>query len=435
MTDAAHRRIPIPLLLGVLALGVLDVASGDSAEPMAATPAEPTVIIDTPDAQPVLVRDASFMIAGTFGGHVNTVEVAIDSVDLGGALRGEAGGWRVPADRVSVTPGLHEITATAMGEGGTDTDQLWVFYEPNPAATFRLVLMPETATYGPTESADDPRLLSFGPGFGDNFTVELSVTAPSQLSVSTNTAISTGSSADVTVDVIDPTPGVYPIVVRGVGPNGDPQEVTHTITVTGPAPTSSTASGPEPVAILGDDFEGPNLWTTAVTASTNGSAAAVELSDGGGNPGGFRAMTHALPGTDDGDSNPTQITVLHLYDGGEWNPAIDGALSHINYSEDQIELEPPFAGAAIGAVFVVSQGGTDYIAFTNPDNAFSNTAWQTVRVTNLTPTDFLPAPGPDFSAAGAPMMFGYQRSNTSRSSGGITTQHGIDNWTVELFGR
>ena len=32
------------------------------------------------------------------------------------------------------------------------------------------------------------------------------------------------------------------------------------------------------------------------------------------------------------------------------------------------------------------------------------------------------------------MTFGHLRANTGRSSAGITTQHGIDNWTVELIG-
>lgn len=47
----------------------------------------------------------------------------------------------------------------------------------------------------------------------------------------------------------------------------------------------------------------------------------------GGNPGSQRRMTHLLPGTDDGDNNPTQITVVHVFTGGGWDPTIDGALT------------------------------------------------------------------------------------------------------------
>ena len=148
---------------------------------------------------------------------------------------------------------------------------------------------------------------------------------------------------------------------------------------------------------------------------------------------GQRRTAHLLPGTDDGENNPTQITVLHVFTGGGWDPSTDGALASVDYSEDQIEFEPPFEGAAIGALFVIVQDGTTYNTSINENNAYSNTSWQTTSVDGLTPADFSPAPGPDFSAGGAPMTFGYLRSNTNRGTE-ITTQHGIDNWTVELIG-
>ena len=251
--------------------------------------------------------------------------------------------------------------------------------------------------------------------------------------------ITTGSSTDLTVDIVDPVPGVYSVVVRGVGENGDVQEATHTVTITDPPPTTqapattTTVVDTSPTSVLFDDFEGPDQWTATVTGTTNGSSATAELA-GGGNPGTLRRMTHELPGTDDGDNSLTQISVLHLYNGGLWDPAVDGPLARLNYSEDQIEFEPPFEGAAIETLFVIVQNGTTYIAFINENNAYSNTTWQTTRVEGLTPDDFLPAPGPNFSAGGGPMTFGYQRGNTSRSTVGIITQHGIDNWTVELFG-
>ena len=38
----------------------------------------------------------------------------------------------------------------------------------------------------------------------------------------------------------------------------------------------------------------------------------------------------------------------------------DGGLATIDYSEDQIMFDPPFDGAAVGALFVVVQGGSTY---------------------------------------------------------------------------
>ena len=143
-------------------------------------------------------------------------------------------------------------------------------------------------------------------------------------------------------------------------------------------------------------------------------------------------MTHVLPGTTDGEGNPTTISVLHLFTGGGWDPAVDGPLESVSVAEDQIERDPPFPGAAIGAAIVVVQDGTTFTASIVEGNAFTNTEWRTVRVDGLIPADFSPAPGPDFSATGGAMSFGFLRSNTHRGSGGIVTQHGLDNWTVEL---
>ena len=252
--------------------------------------------------------------------------------------------------------------------------------------------------------------------------LNLTVESPPQLDASLfNDSFDTGKATDLSVDIVDPTPGVYPIVVHAVGEDGSVGEAIHTVTITGAA-----------ARVLFDGFEGPDQWTATVTASSNGSDGTAEPTDGG-NPGSQRRMTHLLPGTDDGDNNPTQITVVHVFTGGGWDPATDGALTSLNYSVDQIEHEPPFDGAAIGTLFVIIQNGTTYTTSINDNNAYSNTTWKTVRVDGLTPADFSPAPGPDFSATGAPITFGYLRSNTTRSPAGLTTQHGIGNWTVELF--
>ncbi|MGI9646012.1 MAG: hypothetical protein ACR2O6_11955 [Ilumatobacteraceae bacterium] len=435
-------RTAVFISAAALALAACPDDDGGSSEDVVA---EPSVFIDVPDSSEVIVREPSFEIGGGLGGSVTTITVAIDGGSVGPATRADnVDEWRFGASRFSIAPGLHEITVTATGDGGTANDSLWIYYEPDAATMFQLAVVPDAATYPSDEGfPDDPRLLIFGPGFGDQITLDLTAESPPEIRATTNPRLSTGSLASLDVDFDDPPPGTYPIVVRGVSDSGEAHEATHTVTITGPPPPTDPPPATEPptepstvarTVVLADDFEGADLWTATVTASTNGSQASAELA-GGGNPGGHRRMAHVLPGTDDGENNPTQVTVHHIFTGGGWDPATDGPLARINYAEDQIEYEPPFEGAAIGALFLVVQDGTTYSATINENNAYTNTTWQTTRVDGLTPADFSPEPGPDFSAGGAPMTFGYLRANTSRSGGaGIVTQHGIDNWAVELIG-
>ncbi len=435
MTRTRPRSISWPLALAVIALAVLDSASGDSASPPATEP-PPSIRITQPDDQ-AIERTGSFEIAGDFAGSATTIEVFADGELLGPALRGdESFDWRLPARDVDLADGLHRITAIATGEGGESRPAtIWVFVDP--ALPFEVAVVPEEASYLPGEDEDDPQLLLLG----NDVNLTLRATGTPGVEADVAETLSTGVDARLRVDIRTETPGVYPVTVRAEDDAGNVREATHTITIVGPPPTTAAptttttirAAPAGPVRALFDDFEGADMWTTSVQLTTNGSTHTAALA-GGGNPGGQRRMTHVMPGTDDGENNPTQIAVVHTFTGGGWDPSTDGPLAHIDYAEDQIEYEPPFDGAAIGTRFVVNQGGTVYQAQINPpNNAFTNTGWQTVRVVLLTPEDFVPAPGPNFSADGAPMTFGYLRSNTSRGGREIVLQHGIDNWTVELF--
>ncbi len=431
---AELRRLP--LVLAVIALAVLDSASGDSANPPATEP-PPNIRITEPENHAIQAT-GSFDVAGDFAGSATEIEVFANGQLLGPALRGdEPFDWRLRAQRVNLSPGLHVITAVATGEGGESRPAtIEVLVDAN--LTFDVRVDPEAASYLPGEDEDDPRLLLLG----NDVDLRLSVTAPPGIDASVTETLGTGADARLRVNIVTEEPGTYPVTVRAEDEDGNAREATHTITIIGPPPattqpdpttTTRGAAPTGPVRVLFDDFEGADLWAATVGFTTNGSQHSATLA-GGGNPGGQRRMTHVMPGTEDGENNPTQIAVLHTFTGGGWDPATDGPLSHVDYAEDQIEFEPPFDGAAIGTRFAIVQGGVTYLAGINPpDNAYRNTDWQTARVVNLTPEDFVPAPGPDFSADGAPMTFGYQRSNTSRGGREIILQHGIDNWTVELF--
>ncbi len=53
-------------------------------------------------------------------------------------------------------------------------------------------------------------------------------------------------------------------------------------------------------------------------------------------------MTHVFPAAG-------SITVQHLYGDGSYNPQVEGAIDHINYSEWRIQFNPPTTNAAIGS--------------------------------------------------------------------------------------
>ncbi len=171
-----------------------------------------------------------------------------------------------------------------------------------------------------------------------------------------------------------------------------------------------------------DQFDSDAGWTATATTSGGSPTQSVSFQAAGGNPGGYRQMQHVFTGA-------SAIAVYHYYGTTTYDPSAQGAIDHINYYEDQIELNPPFAGAAVGTGFSLTQGGTRYnVILRPPSGAFTNTAWESTSRLNLTAADF---PGADFSATGGPITFGYFRSNTTGSSS-LTVTHGIDNWKVEI---
>jgi Divergent InlB B-repeat domain len=175
--------------------------------------------------------------------------------------------------------------------------------------------------------------------------------------------------------------------------------------------------------VIQDDFSSDAGWTTSLTANNGNVTQAVAVQASGGIPGGYRRMQHIFTGA-------SLMAVFHAYGAVTYNPSTQGVIDHINYSEDQIVIDPPFVGAAVGTGFTMTQGGIRYSIVMNPPGAaFTNLAWQKSSRVDLTAADF---PGIDFSAAGGPITFGYFRSNSNDGGGAITVTHGIDNFRVEV---
>ncbi len=168
-------------------------------------------------------------------------------------------------------------------------------------------------------------------------------------------------------------------------------------------------------------------WTMAVDFVSGGATAGAPAQVGTGNPGDAREMSNTLPAF-------SQIRALHIFNAASYDPSTQGAIASIDYSEDRIEVSPPFGGAAIGALFVLQQGTGTWYA--NYDISFSNLTWSTSSLTGLLSSDFNLLSGTgslDFSVSGAPMYFGVARSNSNTSqNSGYTTYNRLDNWFVTI---
>jgi hypothetical protein len=177
--------------------------------------------------------------------------------------------------------------------------------------------------------------------------------------------------------------------------------------------------------VLADSFDVGDRWDFRILAS-NGAATQLPITSAtGGDPGGFRRMEHRI----DGIGN---IQVFHRYTAAGYTPSSAGAIASLNYSEHRVLFDPPFVGAGVASGFALEQGGQVYtLAF----GGYTNLVWQRFERLAITPSDFSPAPGPDFSNDGAPIRFGFVRSNSNTSSGLQRIHHGIDNWRVEIVRR
>ncbi len=155
-----------------------------------------------------------------------------------------------------------------------------------------------------------------------------------------------------------------------------------------------------------------------------GSAQQV-LTGGAGDNGPARLTTNTAGSNASGSYNAS------IYTAFTYNPAVGGPLSGLSISIDAIYID---GLSAIGAV--VEQDGVIYLT----GNAINTPSWQTYTFTPgagdwflITPDGGAVTPGPDFSAAGAPMRFGFFTGNGT-SSGGVTyTNRGLnDNFAVSF---
>lgn len=164
-----------------------------------------------------------------------------------------------------------------------------------------------------------------------------------------------------------------------------------------------------------DGFFAPSNWGfETLVAGSGGTSSASQ--DDGGNPGATRLVSNAV--------NAPNGTVFGFSRYGTTNasryvPATMGAIATVDFRIDSIFFAG-IGGQGQGLMIGAKQGQVVYqAAYTTTGD--SSTAWVSHEAIGLTAADFLPllgtAPAIDFSAAGAPIRFGFIAGSSSTTVG------------------
>jgi hypothetical protein len=186
-------------------------------------------------------------------------------------------------------------------------------------------------------------------------------------------------------------------------------------------------------------FNNSDWSLTVVTNATGiGSTAQGFQVPTGGNPNEYREIRHQLIVT--GPPYNGAVFSFHLNNNAFYTPSTQGAISYIDYSEDDINfVDQPGDGQSAG--LLILQNGNYYRQqnplLVMPYSGYSS--WTTNPAPGLLAADFaevtlagvvIPSSNPDFSATGSIMQLGFHRGNSGNS--GYETDCGIDNWSVNI---
>lgn len=187
-------------------------------------------------------------------------------------------------------------------------------------------------------------------------------------------------------------------------------------------------------------------WSQSITAfSTLGETTSASQSVAGGNPGDYRRAITTVSGTND------RIEVFDGMSGATYDPSAQGAILSLDFAIDHQQ----FSGFGSGHQFGLGlrQNGNVYAIQTTASNLGSFGSWQAYGLLGVTETSTwgnylgvgngacpaagsaacFEASGPDFSASGSQIEFGFVYGMGNGSSPGPNTFiSGFDNWNVTL---
>ena len=178
-------------------------------------------------------------------------------------------------------------------------------------------------------------------------------------------------------------------------------------------------------------------WDYAVYTLGNGETQNYSQALSGGNPDSYLYIEDILPMAN------SSVFGVFLKKGATYDPAVNGPISSIDYSEDAIMFWGPLFGDGQASQLVVKQGNKIYAQTPYFTTQFSE--WTPLSRCGLTSADFalfdpnicdfIYTSNPDFSSTGDLLTFGLSRGNSSNYSGGYSLAGGIDNWKVTVYSK
>lgn len=197
-----------------------------------------------------------------------------------------------------------------------------------------------------------------------------------------------------------------------------------------------------PLVWQDDDWVAAGWSAVALSASppVNGPEHTVSQASEGGDPGAHRRIDYRVP------AGPTSLDLLHLRSDATYEPARQGEIYSI-----ELAMDCNIRAGSTGLVYWNDQSASP--AFEQAGRVYQprdwygtcRSAWRLFSMARLDAADFArqsgPACGsgercPDFSAAGAPLRFGFvTHVSTAPDSATAAFTQGIDNWKVTVWRR
>jgi hypothetical protein len=188
---------------------------------------------------------------------------------------------------------------------------------------------------------------------------------------------------------------------------------------------------PAQAVVIGDSAFSTSDWSEDIIFNTMSGAAnfAVAQQSSGGNSGSFRKTTHIYTG-------PGGMVLGHRMTSASYDPSTQGAIGTLDFGLDGLFISQAGGSvpSAVGLVSFVFQNNSWYSA---GFNVIVPTAgvWTSFASLGLVESDFAlrlgaGASGPDFSANGGVIQFGFGTTNGSCCGGQNTVVSGVDNFSV-----
>lgn len=186
-----------------------------------------------------------------------------------------------------------------------------------------------------------------------------------------------------------------------------------------------------------DGFFDPVDWSYEVRYDIGLSSVGASVSQmpTGGYPNAFQQMSYSMDWSGVQTYGSVYVIARHL--GFSYDPSAFGAISSVDYAEDQTRTSAAWSPAQVAGYSVLFQSGKVFLGtgFVFGPTDFN---WSERTTLGLTAADFVELDGmnvllgshPDFSATGSAINFGYARSNSYSFSS--TISHGIDNWSFTV---